>query len=76
LLFLDRNFQTTNARKLTRGSKEADFRLVFIFKKKFKNYPLGWGPGPSECGPNKSTNLHLFLTSPKNKLKSKTTQFF
>jgi len=34
LLFSDHNIQTTNARKPTKSSEEADVRLVFILKKK------------------------------------------
>jgi len=43
LLFLGHNFRTTNARKPFKGSKGADFRLVFL-KKRSKNCFLGWGP--------------------------------
>jgi len=66
LLFLGRNFQTTNARKLTNGSKDADFRpVVFIWKKKQNIVLWGWGPGPDECESNKSLNLPLLWRYPQ-----------
>jgi len=49
-LFLGHNFQTANARKPTKGSTDADFRLGFTFKKKQK-LPFGVGDqGPMNVG--------------------------
>jgi len=50
LLLLGHNLLTINARKPTKGSKEVDFRLVFISKKKEKITLLGWGQGPINVG--------------------------
>jgi len=51
LLFLGNNFQTTNARKPTKGSKDADFGLDFIF---FKTNFWGWGKSPMNVGQAKA----------------------
>ena len=74
LLLLDHNFQTPTL-EINQGSKEADFWLVFFWKKKQKIAPWCWAPGPSECGPNKSIN-HPFCDVTHKKLKSKASQFF
>jgi len=42
-LFLRHNLLTTKARRPTKGSTHADFRLVFL-KKETKNCLLGLGP--------------------------------
>ena len=43
MLFSDHNVPTTNARELTKGSKEVDFHLDFISQNKQKIATWGWG---------------------------------
>jgi len=39
-VFLGRNLETTNARRLIKVSEDVDFLLVFIFKEETKKLPL------------------------------------
>jgi len=71
--FVDHNLPTTNATWPIKGSKDADFRLVF-FKKVTKNCLLGLGPRARWRHP-KNPKATAIMTSPTKKLKSKTFQF-
>jgi len=42
-LFLGHNFRTANASKAIKGSKDAEYRLVFSKERKIAL--CGWGPG-------------------------------
>jgi len=47
-LFFGHNLPTTNAIKPIKGSKDGDFCLVYITRKKQKIAPCGWAPGPDD----------------------------
>ena len=72
LRFFDHNFRTTKARSPTEPSKGADFSLDWKKKQNIASYV--WGPGPDDVF--KKTQPTPFMTSPQEKLKSKTFQFF
>jgi len=60
--FLHHNLQITNTRKPIKGSKDADFHLVFVWKK-LKAPSCGWGQGPDDAS-HKSLYLPLMWCHP------------
>jgi len=69
------NFRPRNARKLIKGSIDADFDLVFNYTLSPTNGPLGQRPGPGKDGQN-NTKTPLLVTFPPENLKPKTKNFF
>ena len=72
-MFFWHNVPTTSARWPMKGSKDADFVLVF-YKRKKQKLPLGVGPRAWIRGPKKPKRT-LIMTSPKKKFKSKNSHF-
>jgi len=74
LLFLEHNFRTKNATKQTKGSKVADFRLVFSKTRNKTSLFIGLGPRVRWRNPKKPKPARLWR-DPQH-LKSKTSHFF
>jgi len=72
---MSHNCRSRYAGKSIKGSKDADFDLVFNYTLSPKNGPLGWRPGPDKDGQN-IAKTPLLVTFPPEKLKPESKNVF
>ena len=70
------NFGHRCVSKSMKGSKDADFHLVFNKTMSQKNGPMGWGPGPTKCGQHFQNMPFLQRHLQKNPHRNRKTFFF